>query len=305
MARIRLAAAAFAATLGWAAAGLAQDVKPEDKALDNLLQKLEGKPESKPGEAPPAAKPKDKEKPKADAPKPKKEVEAKDKALDSLLEKLGETKETPTTEGKPESKPGDGDTPPAGAKPDDAVGQKLDERQKKTDEELERLTGRTTKKDREKQKQQSEKDDNSPLGQTVKKIREVEEKLGQPDTGEQTRKKQGEIVKDFDTLIAEAKKSAQGKGKPGRRQRPGDPNGQPGNQPGTDGNTAQGANPMAPKKIKDLPAMVGSKDIWGNLPEMLRDTMENTFQAKPLPKREKQIGRYYEALSKKSLSRGQ
>ena len=50
--------------------------------------------------------------------------------------------------------------------------------------------------------------------------------------------------------------------------------------------------------------MVGSKDIWGNLPAHDREEMENSFRAAPLPKREKQIGRYYEALTKKSLAPG-
>ena len=108
MARTRIAAAAgFAACLGWAALGFAQDAKPKDDALDRLLEKLEGKPTSK-DEAAPKPKPTD-DKSKSDAakkdkPKSKSDVEPKDKALDSLLEKLGETKETPTTEGKAEGK---------------------------------------------------------------------------------------------------------------------------------------------------------------------------------------------------------
>ncbi len=86
--------------------------------------------------------------------------------MDSLLEKLGETKETPATEGKAESKPDDAPSPDR--KLDDAAAKKLDERQKKTDAELERLTGRVTKQDREKQRDAEQKD-SSQIGQAVKK----------------------------------------------------------------------------------------------------------------------------------------
>ena len=131
---------------------------------------------------------------------------------------------------------------------DDAAGQKLDERQKKTDQELERLTGRVTKEDRERQRE-AEKKDNSQIGQAVKKMREVEERLGQPDTGEETRKKQSEIVKDLDTLISQARRQGQrtkGQRTP-RVREAGNPNGQPGNQDNDPSNTAQGTGPQAPE----------------------------------------------------------
>ena len=69
-------------------------------------------------------------------------------------------------------------------------------------------------------------------------MREVETKLGEAETGEETRKTQGEIVKDLDTLIAQAKKAGQGgQGKPGRKLRQqARPTARPDNQPGTQPN---------------------------------------------------------------------
>ncbi len=192
----------------------------------------------------------------------------------------------------------------------DAPKDNLKEGQKPLDEHLEELTGRVKKKkssDQDQQGQgqgqQGDADDSSPLGQAVKKMRTVESKLGEAETGEETRKTQGEIVKDLDTLIAQAKKSVMGPGKPGRKmRRQGPPNGdQPDNQPGTDPN-ARGAGPMKTADAKNTPALVGDKNTWGNLPAMLRDEMENVFRAEMLPSKTKRISRYYESISKKSLS---
>ena len=46
-----------------------------------------------------------------------------------------------------------------------------------------------------------------PLGQVIKEMREVEQRLGKPDTGEETRKKQKQIVKNIETLIEQMKQS--------------------------------------------------------------------------------------------------
>jgi hypothetical protein len=59
---------------------------------------------------------------------------------------------------------------------------------------------------------------------------------------------------------------------------------------------------MKPAKPKNAAALVGDKNTWGNLPAMLRDEMENVFRAEMLPKKSKQISRYYESINKKSLS---
>src|SRR5439155_11457328 len=68
----------------------------------------------------------------------------------------------------------------------------------------EHLSGADKKKPRDgQQRQQGRKKDeeDGPLGDLIKQMREVEQRLGQPDTGEQTRQKQTEIVKRLDGLI--------------------------------------------------------------------------------------------------------
>ena len=135
-------------------------------------------------------------------------------------------------------------------------------------------------------------------------MRQVETKLGEEDTGDETRKTQGEIVKDLDQLIAQAKKQGQQRGQMRRRQRPGQPQGGPpqDGQPGAQGDNAKGANPMKTTDAKGDPGIFGDKNTWGNLPAMLRDEMENVFKAEPLPAKAERIGRYYRAVAKKGTS---
>ena len=300
----------------------AQD-KPKDDALDRLLEKLEGKapdPESapKPKKDAPKDKPADAEKAKPkDKPKAKAaDAEPKDKALDSLLEKLGQTKEAPKTTGTAGESPDgpDKDKPAKGA--DDKAADRLKPGEKPLDEHLEELTGRVKKK-KPGQSQQGQSQgqpkpddgsgDDTPIGRAVKKMREVETKLGDSETGEETRKTQGEIVKDLDNLIAQAKRQAQMQ--PGQRRRgnrPGPPQpGDPGDQPGTQPNDGRPKPPMKVADPKNTAALVGDKNTWGNLPAYIRDEMENVFRAEPLPAKAERIGRYYKAVAKKGMtSRG-
>ena len=322
--------ALLAALVAALAAGSAQaQDKPKDDALDRLLEKLEGKspdPESAP-------KPK-KDDAKKDAPKPKinpnlpakpkdkpkvkaADAEPKDKALDSLLEKLGQTKEAPKTTGPAGESPDGPDKDKPAKGPDDKTADRLKPGEKPLDEHLEELTGRAKKK-KPGQSQQGPgqgqpkpddgSDENTPIGRAVKKMREVETKLGDSETGEETRKTQGEIVKDLDSLIAQAKRQAQMQ--PGQRRRgnrPGPPQpGDPGDQPGTQPNDGRPKPPMKVADPKNTAALVGGdKNTWGNLPAYLRDEMENVFRAEPLPAKAERIGRYYKAVAKKGMtSRG-
>ena len=136
-------------------------------------------------------------------------------------------------------------------------------------------------------------------------MRQVETKLGQDDTGDETRKTQGEIVKDLDTLIAQARKQQQQmQMKKGQRKRPGQPQDGPpmGDQPGAQGDNAQGAKPMKTTDAKSTSALAGDKNTWGNLPAMLREEMDNVFKSEPLPAKAERIGRYYKAVAKKGMS---
>src|SRR4051794_25679560 len=173
--------------LGWAAPGYAQDKDKKDEGLEKLLEKLD---ESK---APDKAKDADKAKaPGAVAPK--------DESLDKLLEGLGQTKDTPAPDDKKPRGPGDNPTPP---KPDQAKPDDLKGGEKDLDKVLEGLTGKKEKPKKERDKKDEE--GSGPLGEVIKEMRDVEERLGKPDTGEETRKKQTEIVKNLESLIEQLK----------------------------------------------------------------------------------------------------
>jgi len=328
--RGRPSALAAALILGWAALGLAQaPAKPKDEAIDDLLKKVEeaGKPRDTPATVKPDAGPKADSKAKdggkaRPAAKPG-AVDAKDKDLDDLLGKLGASKDAPAADdkggppppggepGKPDpASGGDGkgkdknkkDGPGAGAPKDGLSGD-----DKGLDEHLQELAGKKKKtKPGQKGGQgqgkgQDKGEEDGPLGDLIKQMREVENRLGKPDTGEETRQKQAEIVKRMDTLIEQMRQS-QGQSQAMRMIRQGKQPGKPGDQPGA---MAQGAGPMRPEKPRPKSVLALDKNAWGHLPKSMRDEMANVDNEGLLPSREDLIKRYYLSVSKKSLTRGE
>ncbi len=261
---------------------LAQTPDKDDDAVKKLFEKIDKENGEKP--KPPAAEKKE------DA------LSAKDQEIDALLGKYADTPDEPDAKGKPSSKP----DAAAAKKPGD---QNLKPEDKTLDDELERILGR-----KKKPKNQDESDDSSnPLGQTVKKMREVEKRLEKPDTGEQTREKQGQIVKDLDQLlemIRQGKMDGSGRKTLRRVAQAGkQPGGQPGQNPnqGNQGGNAPFTKPNSPKKND---AIARSKDVWGELQAELRAEVDNVVNEQPLPAKRMLIERYLLSVSKKSLSRG-
>jgi hypothetical protein len=295
---IRLALAAlFASTIVWGSSSLAQEVS-KDEDLEKFLQKVDDT--KKPEPTPPAAKPARPDSAKKEATaKPSGDVSTKDKDLDNFLEKLGESKETPSPDDTPREMPKPFDEPDPTQKPDKPAPDTLKDNEKEIDQHLEELTGR-----RHKKKNQDEGEGTGPLSKVIKEMREVEERLGKPDTGDETRKKQTEIVKHLDQLIEQLRSSkGSGKGKRVLVMMPGQkPGQQPGQQPGTTGGNAPHAQPEKPTKKR---ALAGGKDEWGHLPPELRQEMDNVFKEEGLPAKEDLIRRYYLSLSKKASVRGE
>lgn len=220
-------------------------------------------------------------------------LEGKDKELDDLLGKFADTPDEPEAKGKaqPGAKPG------IDPKPGDAM---LKPDEKPLDDELERILGRKKKKSNNDQ----EDNPNNPLSQTVKKMREVEKRLEKPDTGEQTRQKQEQIVKDLDQLLERIRKGqldGQGRRALRRVQRPG----RPGDQANQQNPNNQGGNPPVtkPEKPKSNNMLARGKDIWGDLQAELRADVDNVVNEQPVPARKSLIERYLLSVSKKSLSR--
>jgi hypothetical protein len=270
----------------------------KDDALDKLLQKLD---EPKPD----ADKDKDKDKDKPGA------VKSEDKDLDNLLKKLGQGSDTPDTRadrpqpGMPGAKPPE--PAPPGVKKDD----NLKEEDQELDDHLAELLGRKKKpKDGQDQRQggegegQDQDQDDSPLGEAIRKMEEVRQKLDQADTGEGTRKTEGEVVAQLEEIL-EKLRQAQGQGQQRMRQRqqgvqqagakPGQKPGQP--QPTPD--PQQGVGPQTPDRPTLGQVLAGGKDTWGDLPPALRQELENVFKEDMLPSRRDMIIRYYSSVSKK------
>jgi hypothetical protein len=236
------------------------------------------------------------------------DVSSKDKELDDLLEKLGETKDEPAAESgsrrrplpgeKPESNEpnaGGGDRSKAAPKEKDAG---LEGKDKEIDERLEEFAGKKRKRNRSEQEEAG-----GSLGQIIKEMRDVEQRLGKPDTSEDTQGKQKQIVKKIETMIEQMRQS--GSSGMAMRRVP-QPGGKPGNQPGqTPGANAAGAPPTKPAKPSDRHSLAGGKDTWGHLPPELRQEMENVFKEDALKAKEDLIRRYYMSVSKRKLVRGE
>lgn len=218
-------------------------------------------------------------------------VSAKDQALDDLLEKLGETKDQPAAEDHPRSgSPGGGPQPPSPRAKSGA--DKLEEKDKDLDTRLEELTGR------KKKRSSSDQERTGAVGEMIKEMREVEERLGKPDSGEDTQKKQKEIVKRIETMIEQAKRS----GSSGMRMvtrripRPGDQQGQ---QDGDrTGAQARGAQAMKPAKPTSQHSTANGKEVWGHLPDELRQIMEASFKEEDLDSKRDLITRYFLSVAK-------
>jgi hypothetical protein len=295
--------------------------KPKDEALESLLKELnepeKAAPTSEPAKAPPAGGQKvapagaaaDKtahpgetaeksekatsgkaEKPSAPRSPDAGKVSPKDQALDELLGKLGETKDEPTAEDQP---PGGGSgkdrqPPAADRKPGaDPLGGK----DKDLDERLEELTGR------KKKRSGSDEERSGPIGEMIKEMREVEQRLGKPDPSDDTQKKQKQIIKRIETLIEQAKQSGSSAGRMTMRRvrQAGNQGQQPGDQPGAQ---ARGAPPMKPAKPTSQHSTAGGKEPWGHLPDELREVMENSFKETELDAKKDLISRYFLSVSK-------
>jgi hypothetical protein len=226
-------------------------------------------------------------------------VAPKDQELDELLQKLGQTKETPAPDDRPRSAgmPGqttDGQRPSRPERPD---AKRLGGKDKEIDERLEELTGRRKRRKGDDGQRSGE------VGQIIKEMRDVEEKLGKPDTGEVTRQEQKQIVRRIQTLIEQASRSGGSMGRMVLRtvRRPGRNQGQ--DQGSTTGAMARGAPATRPRRPTSQHANPGGRDIWGHLPPELRQEIENQFNEQPLTSKRELIDRYYLSVGKGKLVR--
>ncbi len=77
------------------------------------------------------------------------------------------------------------------------------------------------------------------------------------------------------------------------------PGQQPGQQPGDQtGAQARGAPPMKPAKPTTQHSTANGKDVWGHLPDELRQMMEATFKETELDSKRELITRYFLSVAK-------
>jgi len=300
---LRLAVALLAAALCWAPAAPAQEA-PKDDALDRLLEQVGGPDTTPPG----PDQPKDGAAPAAikEEPTPPAELAPKDKDLDELLEKLGQTEETPAPDDRPKG-PAAGEPAPLPPGPDGTQPDDLKAQDQKIDERLEELLGRKHRKPED--EEQEGEGGGDPLSEAIKKMREVEKRLSEPDTGEETRKKQEQIVKDLDEILEKIRSMKGQPGKPGSRPiaivrqqvRTSKPGNQQGTNPGSNPGQGMITGTRFPKPQKFFDPK--DKDVWGHLQDDMKGELDNVSRERFLPTREDLIRRYYESVARKSRAR--
>jgi hypothetical protein len=226
-------------------------------------------------------------------------VAPKDQAIDDLLGKLGESKDEPAPDERPRNQGAGAQEPPKDQAPGEkSRAPKLGGKDKEIDDRLEEIAGRRRKRPRG----DDDKRD-GPIGEMIKEMRDVEQRLGKPDSSEDTQSKQKQIIKRIDTLIEQVRQSGSSAGRLVMRRRQ-----QQGNQPGKQqgdqtGALAQGAPPMKPAKPTSQRSTAGGQGIWGHLPDELRQIMDNSFQEVSLGSKTEMIKRYFLSVGKGRLVR--
>jgi hypothetical protein len=222
-------------------------------------------------------------------------VAPKDQAIDDLLGKLGESKDEPAEDDRPRSPGGGANEPPKEQTPrtKSAAPAKLGAKDKEIDDRLEEIAGRRRKRPNAREDERS-----GPVGEMIKEMRDVEQRLGKPDSGEDTQNKQKQIIKHIDKMIEEVRQSGSQGGRLTirmRRQQGNQPGRQEGDQPGA---LAQGARLMKPQKPTSQHSTSGGQGAWGHLPPELREVMENSFKETELSSKKEMIDRYFLSVAK-------
>jgi hypothetical protein len=175
-----------------------------------------------------------------------------------------------------------------------------------TDEELfKKLTEGAPSKDRPKE---------NPLEQAIHAMREAQKRIDGKDAGVKTRALQQDVVNNLEQLIEAVKQHAQSSPSGGKSPKPqdGDPK-QKGAKPpepaetkqGNDGKTRKDESPDSTDKARDaenrkltpLTSDRMSNEVWGHLPETLRQVLRGVYQDKYLPKYDDLVRRYFESLA--------
>lgn len=165
------------------------------------------------------------------------------------------------------------------------------------------------------------------IAETIESMREVSQRVRQKQTGSETQRMQQDILTNLDSLIQAAKEQQQNQQQQNQKQRQRQqqqnqqqqkqrspsqqqqqqPGQSPGKQPngrrkddGRESTTQTGEKAAVAARLAQRKMIL--KQVWGHLPERLRDRVLNMSDDRYLPKYETLIRRYFEALAKKRRS---
>lgn len=141
-----------------------------------------------------------------------------------------------------------------------------------------------------------------PFVRLGQRMRRAGRMIGEGETSQPTQQLQREIVDEIALLIEKLKKqkkqsskqsSQQGRPKPGPRKR--EPGDQPSNKPAEDSEDRVGESSEVVVETPEMQDFI--REVWGHLPERVRQQMQNASVERFLPKYEKLIEEYYKRLA--------
>jgi hypothetical protein len=150
-------------------------------------------------------------------------------------------------------------------------------------------------------------EEQNPLARISRQMREVEKRISNSQSGDETQKKQQAISDELAKLIEQLKKANQSSQKSGSGNSPSSQRSkvaQAGQKSGTQRQSDKPARESSNQTRHDElakpdPAMIRErmKEAWGNLPERVREQMMQTSVDEFLPKYELLIEKYFQRLS--------
>ena len=150
-------------------------------------------------------------------------------------------------------------------------------------------------------------EDDDPLKRAAQRMRAVEEQLAALKVEMETVALQDKIVLDLKEIIERAKKKQQQ-----QQQKKSDPKDDPQQQQQAQKQKSQGQDQQpgenkgdrgARKTKEELAKMKEQRDIWGHLPELERQLLQQTFREDKLPAFKTQLEKYYSKIAEISAEK--
>jgi len=150
-----------------------------------------------------------------------------------------------------------------------------------------------------------------PLLLISRRMRAVEDLIGDRNTSQPTQRLQKQIVEDLAVLIEQAKKQCSGgqgdsdgqkkpSGKPGSGSKAGAGDNKGKSRPAKDSTSGARKRTGSQAELDRMKLML--KEAWGHLPPKIRDQIQNASPEEFLPKYEKLIEDYYKRLAEEKRS---